>query len=779
MKYLKVVTAILVLVLFVVSPAEVFTQQRRQPPKPIRKTVSPPAATPTFDTLLGADTFNLYLEVRGVGQLIRSNSVNELLEPVMKLADPPKEFKTLIKWLNTHADDVMTSRMFVAAWPIQKNLPEALVAIEFDSTEEAAKFEPQLNNFLPKVLPTPTPQESPSPEAAGTVIAPNPQTEPNSPPKPTYYLKQVGSLILITPTPLNLKALRSSKSKLLTEDPGFRVARSRFVSEQFFAYIDIKGIKTESENRIRQSVEEEQKQAEERAKQVAISPPVEAPKEVEEKKDDQEQQQEAEVNTELMTPPEQGPPTPPPPPDPMSLAVGMLANSFFKGEPKYPDAIGIGVAFENDSFDLRALLLSAPGEKCDPIPFFPSLIPGPQITSEASSILPADTEFFASVSLDLPQIYALMAKQQIPDDGDSAEIRTISATEGAGPFAELEKQLKLKVKDDILPLLGSELVITIPLKMLDDGPIPSGVVAANPPPNSKEADKKSPEPSVIVALSLKDKEGVRLLLPKIVDSLGFKGASALAQTERHDNVELVSYASAFSYAFIDNFLVLSADASAIRHVVDSYLKHETLASDTQFRNYTRWHPRQLQGQVYISPALMESYKTWANQPSTLISDQMREILSRLSLVAQPVTYSLSNDGLGTMHEVHVPKNLLLMAVAGLASESNPSPIVQNERSAMGALAMISNAEIRYHSGKGRGSFGTMDQLFAEGLLAEGFLNHGYKIELTLVGSKFEVTAVPDEYGKTGRNSYFVDHTNVLRGGDHGGSAATADDDPIH
>jgi hypothetical protein len=285
---------------------------------------------------------------------------------------------------------------------------------------------------------------------------------------------------------------------------------------------------------------------------------------------------------------------------------------------------------------------------------------------------------------------------------------------------------------------------------------------------------------VVIALSLKDKEGMRLLLPKIVDSLGFKGASALAQTERHDNVELVSYANAFSYAFIDNFLVLSADATATRHVVDSYLKHETLGSDTQFKNATRWHPRQLQGQVYISPALMESYKSWANQPSTLISDQMREILSRLSLVAQPVTYSLSNDGLGTMHEVHVPKNLLLMAVAGIASESNPSPIVQNERAAMGALAMISNAENQYHSGKGRGSFGTMDQLIAESLLAEELLkNHGYKIELTLVGSKFEVTAVPDEYGKTGRNSYFVDHTNVLRGADHAGSTATADDDPIH
>jgi hypothetical protein len=767
--------------LFVVTPSEVFSQQRRQQPKPARKAVNPPSTAPTFDTLLGADTFNLYVEVRGVGQLIRSNNVSELLEPVMKLADPPKEFKTLIKWLNTHADDVMTSRMFVAAWPMQRNLPEALVAIEFDSVDAAAKFEPQLNSFLPKLLATPAQQEFPSQgPVPDPVLVANPQSEATAPPKPTYSLKQVGSLILITPTPLNVKDLRPSKSKLLAEDPGFRMARSRFVSEQLFAFIDIKGMQTESANRIKQAEEEEQKQVEEQAKKVANSPKVEEPRETEEKKEVQEPEPEVESNPELTALPDQLPPTSPPEPDPMSLAIGTLANSFFNGEPKYPDAIGLGVAFENDSFDVRALLVCAPGEKCDPIPFFPKLIPGPPVTPESPSILPADTEFFASVSLDFPQIYAAIAKHPANNYGDNAELKTISATEFPEPFADLEKQLKLKVKDDILPLLGSELVITLPLKMLDDGPIPSGVVASTPADKTKDGDQKPAAPSVVIALSLKDKEGMRLLLPKIVDSLGFKGASALAQTERHDNVELVSYANAFSYAFMDNFLVLSADAAAIRHVVDSYLKHETLASDTQFKNATRWHPRQLQGQLYISPALMDGYKVWANQPSTLISDQMREILSRLSLVAQPVTYSLSNDGLGTMHEVHLPKNLLLMGIAGIASESNPSPIVQNERAAMGALAMIANAEIQYHSGKGRGSFATMDQLMAEGVIPEELLkNHGYKIELTIVGSKFEVTAVPDEYGKTGRNSYFVDHTNVLRGADHAGSVATADDDPIH
>src|SRR6185503_3726710 len=109
MRNLKVAAVILPLVLFLIAPLELIAQQRRPQPKPARKTVPAPNNAPNLDTLLGADTYNVYVEVRGVGQLVRSNSVNELLEPVMKLADPPKELKSLVKWLNTRADDVMTS----------------------------------------------------------------------------------------------------------------------------------------------------------------------------------------------------------------------------------------------------------------------------------------------------------------------------------------------------------------------------------------------------------------------------------------------------------------------------------------------------------------------------------------------------------------------------------------------------------------------------------------------------------------------------------------------
>jgi hypothetical protein len=103
--------------------------------------------------LVPDDSYTIYGEVRGVGQLVRSNLINEALEPILKLAGPPKEFRTLVKWLQAHADELMTSRLLVAGGPVAKDLPQAIIAVEFASPEEAAKFATPLNAVLTKVIP--------------------------------------------------------------------------------------------------------------------------------------------------------------------------------------------------------------------------------------------------------------------------------------------------------------------------------------------------------------------------------------------------------------------------------------------------------------------------------------------------------------------------------------------------------------------------------------------------------------------------------------------------
>jgi hypothetical protein len=148
-------------------------------------------------------------------------------------------------------------------------------------------------------------------------------------------------------------------------------------------------------------------------------------------------------------------------------------------------------------------------------------------------------------------------------------------------------------------------------------------------------------------------------------------------------------------------------------------------------------------------------------------------------VCQPITYSLSNEGLGPLHELRLPRNLVLMAVAGISGETNPPPDLVNERRAMSSLHSIAYAQSRYKEEKGKATYGTLEQLLAEHMISpnslEGF---GYRLDLMVTGEKFELTATPLEYRKSGMFSYFIDETFVLRGGDKNGAAATSSDPPI-
>ena len=121
------------------------------------------APEPTFDNLLAADSYKLYGEVRNIGQLMSTGGAGEIVDPIIKLADPPKEFKSIIKFLKTNAEALATARLLFATWPARTDVPNAFVAIEFATNEEAAKFAPKLETFLPTVLP-PVPEPR-SPES--------------------------------------------------------------------------------------------------------------------------------------------------------------------------------------------------------------------------------------------------------------------------------------------------------------------------------------------------------------------------------------------------------------------------------------------------------------------------------------------------------------------------------------------------------------------------------------------------------------------------------------
>lgn len=802
------VTSFLVAFLLVAAP---LAAQQKRPPAPRKPpVVQPPEPVPTFDTLLTDESYKVYSEVRNVGALVHSQAFNDLLEPVIKLAAPPKEFKSVVKWLKAHAEALADSRMFVASWPSRTTLPSILIAIDFASADEAKKFEAELRGFLPTLLPKPSPSPAVSPSVSPAVqsqeslrVSPStPTQKENTAVLPTFQIKQTGSLVLLSEQPVSLRDLKPRGSKLLAEDPNFALARNRFASESLFLYLDLKSIEKEEQEQRRKWEEEERR----RREREAANPPKEEP--------------EAEIAPETMPNPafEEHAPVPSAVPsdspqarlrvtDSNGQEVGTatlsgssrssgseeigwdmipIYGALFGGPPTWPEAIGAAVAFDDDGYMVRALIVNSPENKSIAIPFMPKVISGPALTPSSPGILPADTNLFVSVSLDYPQIYEGILKAFASAVEASANYRkqSVDATQRLSPFAAYEKKLGLKIKDDLLPLLGNEIAFALPKPRPKDDPPDSAKPSDGSPPSKSEGPEGpkpagTPDLSPVIAISLKDKEAFRRLLPKIIESLGFKGADLFAQTEKRDETEIVTYANAFSYAFVGDFFVFSPQPALTRHVVDSYLSHQTLSSDSSFRHATRWQPRQVQGQAYVAPSLIDLYYPLGTSTGSHDNDKMREVLSRVNPMIEPMTYALSNEGLGPLHEVHIPKNLLLLAIAGISSQASQSPLTTNESIAKSILRTVVAAEATFHATKGNGRYGSLDELVAEGLLSKDLTErYGYRIELAVLSNKFEATAVPLEYGKTGKMSFFVDESGVLRGGDHGGGAATISDNPV-
>lgn len=776
----------------------VSAQTRKQgvaSPKPAARTaVKEPA--PTFDTLLAADSYTVYVEVRSVGQFVRSPGINNVLDPILKLADPPKEFRTLIKWLNQHAEELMSSRMMCASLPHRPKLPQFLCAIEFSSEEDAQKFEPQLRTFLPKLLPTPTP--TPSPHTADKSTAPGEQTRiskeplaPAAPPAaPPYVITQAGSLVLIGATAINFKDLKHPNSKLLAEDADFSSTRNRFSSEPVFAYFDVRALRQEDEERRRKnhenyerSMEEHRKMQAEIARQAQNNGESSAPISIAETEsfEASEPEIQSDVRPELVI--VEASPSPSPEAkrnEEATEAIASLGRAFFAGQSKWPDAVAAAITFDEESYNLRVLLINPPETKAVIIPFLPTLFAGPPISSAAASVLPADSDLFVTLSLDWNLIHDNMIKTAIEQHANqNRNVGLVlneapATTEPGSPFAAYEKLLGINFKEELIPLLGSEIALS--LRRLHPQ-----VAEPKPSPDAENGEKKPPtEPSgpvPVVAIAIRDREAVKKLLPRIIESISFKGAGMLAQTERREGTELVSYANVLSYAFIADFLVVSTDSSVVRTVVDAYLKNETLGSNSKFRNFTRWQPRQVLGQVYVPSETVDSYNGFSPQAVAAFSQSMQEFLTGLGPVNDPVTFALSNEISGPFYELHVPRSVLLLTLAAITGTSALTA-EPNEMAAQLALRMIASAESTYISSEGAEGFGTLEQLISAKLIAREVLqSKGYQIDLRVSGKTFEASAVPIEYGKTGKISYFIDQSFVLRGGDHGGGPATVADKP--
>jgi hypothetical protein len=109
----------------------------------------------------------------------------------------------------------------------------------------------------------------------------------------------------------------------------------------------------------------------------------------------------------------------------------------------------------------------------------------------------------------------------------------------------------------------------------------------------------------------------------------------------------------------------------------------------------------------------------------------------------------------------------------------------NEKLTIRSAQTIAAAQATFIATTGAGDrYGTFAELSAaqliDPILASGE-KYGYLFSLTAIpaspghAARFQVSAVPRHYPKTGKRSFYLDESGVLRGADRQGAPATADD----
>lgn len=136
------------------------------------------------------------------------------------------------------------------------------------------------------------------------------------------------------------------------------------------------------------------------------------------------------------------------------------------------------------------------------------------------------------------------------------------------------------------------------------------------------------------------------------------------------------------------------------------------------------------------------------------------------------------------------KRFLVLALAALliagcnASRSSndnkfeqvPQVIAANEMAAIARLRSIATAEMALQF-EGDGKYATLDELVAKGAMSDpsqGKLT-GYRFEVKVKPGGFEATAVPVTPKVSGKRSFYVDESRIMRGADKGGAPATVSD----
>jgi hypothetical protein len=119
-------------------------------------------------------------------------------------------------------------------------------------------------------------------------------------------------------------------------------------------------------------------------------------------------------------------------------------------------------------------------------------------------------------------------------------------------------------------------------------------------------------------------------------------------------------------------------------------------------------------------------------------------------------------------------------------DSNGGSIADNEQSAISSMRTVHSAEVTWFANfgynytdlAGLAQAGLIDAILASGQRS------GYSFSVVVIPQTptepagYRANAIPQMYGRTGRRSFFIDESGVIRAADHHGGPASANDPPI-
>jgi hypothetical protein len=110
-------------------------------------------------------------------------------------------------------------------------------------------------------------------------------------------------------------------------------------------------------------------------------------------------------------------------------------------------------------------------------------------------------------------------------------------------------------------------------------------------------------------------------------------------------------------------------------------------------------------------------------------------------------------------------------------EQSPLVTAADETAAKARMIAIADAEAIHQMECATGEYAPLEELTTRHNLTDPSAGRlaRYRFEVKVKPGGFEATAVPEKYGVTGKRSFYIDETRMLRGADKRGAKANSSD----